>query len=149
MVNLLEAAFPGLGRGGYRISSPRNTDYNCIAWATNDTHNWWWPGPNIEEEYWPPGVPREVTLAAFQAAFASLGYVVCEGENLEPGFEKIALFADAQGKPKHGARQLDSGRWTSKLGRREDIDHALRDLEGEEYGSVVLVMKRPLPGAEV
>ena len=31
---------------------------------------------------------------------------------LEPGFEKIALYADNSGKPTHAARQLDNGRWT-------------------------------------
>jgi hypothetical protein len=68
---------------------------------------------------------------------------VCEGDELEAGFEKIALFANNQGIPLHAARQLPSGRWTSKLGELEDIEHTLRDLEGEEYGSVALVMKRP------
>ena len=63
---------------------------------------------------------------------------------MEPGFEKIALFATDQAVPLHAARQLASGRWTSKLGEREDIEHALRDLEGEIYGTVVLIMKRPV-----
>lgn len=49
--------------------------------------------------------------------------------------------------PKHAARQLASGRWTSKLGKLEDIDHALHDLEGMLYGAVVLFMKRPRPAA--
>jgi hypothetical protein len=145
MVNLLAAAFPGLAKGDYHISSPRSPVYNCIAWAANDTTNWWWPGPNLEDEYWPPGIVREPTINAFQAAFESIGYVRCADENLESGFEKIALFADAQRKPKHGARQLQNGRWTSKLGECEDIEHALHDLEGTLYGSVVLLMKRPLP----
>ena len=76
------------------------------------------------------------------AAFASLGYTVCEGEGLEAGYEKVALFADAGGRPTHAARQLSGGRWTSKLGTAEDIDHGLYDLEGAIYGAVVLVMKR-------
>jgi hypothetical protein len=68
---------------------------------------------------------------------------VCPGEEAEPDFEKVALFADAQGKPTHAARQLSSGRWTSKLGKKEDLEHALHALSGAVYGSVVLVMKRP------
>jgi hypothetical protein len=143
MVNLLEAVFPGLANSGYSISSPKNRDYNCIAWAASDPSNLWWPGPNVEDEFWPVSVPREVTLAAFLAAFATLGYEVCAGEDLEPGFERIAVFANAQGKPTHGARQLPGGRWTSKLGEGEDIEHALRALEGTLYESVVLIMKRP------
>jgi len=93
-----------------------------------------------------PGL-RDETLAALQAAFTSLRYAVCASEELEAGFEKVALFADANGFPTHAARQLKSGRWTSKLGELEDIEHALRDLEGVEYGSVVLVMQRPVPAS--
>jgi hypothetical protein len=141
----LEEIFPALLPGAYRITSPVDPDYNCIAWAIGDASNWWWPGPDVEQEYWPPGVPREVTCAAFQTAFASAGYVICQGDEAELGFEKIALFADAQGRPTHAARQLPNGRWASKLGKKEDIEHALHDLTGKVYGSVVLVMKRPVP----
>jgi hypothetical protein len=56
----------------------------------------------------------------------------------------IALFADKNDFPLHAARQLPSGRWTSKLGELEDIEHGLRDLEGDAYGTVVLIMKRPI-----
>ncbi len=65
-----------------------------------------------------------------------------DDEQLEPGYQKIALFARA-GVPKHAARQLPSGRWISKLWI-EDIEHALHDLTGMAYGTVVLVMKRPV-----
>jgi hypothetical protein len=58
--------------------------------------------------------------------------------------EKIALFADAQGKPTHVARQLVNGRWRSKLGKREDLEHALHDLTGTVYGSVAPLLKPPL-----
>ncbi|HVS35940.1 MAG TPA: hypothetical protein VMS17_10200 [Gemmataceae bacterium] len=142
MVTPLEEAFPGLAKGGYRVTSPRDDDYNCIAWAAGETRAWWWPGRDAEREYWPPGVPRERMRGAFVAAFASLGYAACEGEGPEAGYEKIALFADADGRPTHAARQLPSGRWTSKLGVAEDIEHDLHDLEGVIYGAVVLVMKR-------
>jgi hypothetical protein len=145
MVNPLEETFPGLVRGGYVITSPRTKGYNCIAWAAGATGNWWWPVPEADETFWPSGVARAETPAAFRDAFASLGYVECSGEDREPGFEKIALFANDQGVPLHAARQLPEGRWTSKLGELEDIEHALHDLEGTLYGAVVLVMKRPVP----
>lgn len=83
-------------------------------------------------------------MAAFQEAFQSLGFGVCQKEDLESGFEKIALFAD-DNVPEHAARQLPNGRWTSKLGELEDIEHGLHDLEGVEYGKVVMLMKRPIP----
>ena len=95
-----------------------------------------------------PGVSRERTRDAFVAMFASLGYAVCEGEDPEEGYERIALFADGDGRPTHAARQLSNGRWSSKLGKAEDIEHGLHDLEGMLYGSVVLLMKRTAPPAE-
>ena len=83
-------------------------------------------------------------MEAFRLAFVVHGYAVCDQIDVEPGYEKIAIFADPDGCPTHAARQLSSGVWTSKLGRLEDIEHALHDLEGAEYGSVFLIMKRPL-----
>jgi hypothetical protein len=70
------------------------------------------------------------------AAFATLGYEPCEGEAVEPGWERIALYGTADGVLTHAARQLLNGRWTSKLGCWEDIEHGLHDLEGEAYGTV-------------
>jgi hypothetical protein len=31
MVNPLEEAFPRLANGGYRVTSPKDKKYNCIA----------------------------------------------------------------------------------------------------------------------
>ena len=47
------------------------------------------------------------------------------------------------GVPTHAARQMPSGRWTSKLGFREDIEHDLHAVSGDLYGTVVLLLKRP------
>lgn len=85
----------------------------------------------------------EETLDAFAAAFATLGYAPCSDERPEHGFEKIALFA-AAGLPTHAARQLPGGRWTSKLGLREDVEHDLHAVAGEVYGTAALVLKRPM-----
>ena len=134
--------FPGLRGQPYEIISPRDRNYNCIAWEAGDNRNWWWPDL-VQEDTWPAGVARVETVAAFRDAFATLGYIVCDDDQLEAGYGKIALFALA-GVPKHAAQQLPSGPWTSKLGAIEDIRHALQDLVGTEYGSVVLVMKRPI-----
>jgi hypothetical protein len=142
----LEDVFPGLRGRPYQITSPRDRKYNCIAFAAGDNRNWWWPDP-AEEDTWPAGVARVETVAAFRDAFATLGYVVADHDQLGAGYEKVALFALA-GVPKHAARQLPSGVWTSKLGFLEDIEHALHDLTGMVYGSVVLVMKRPARTAE-
>src|SRR5262249_51897076 len=95
--------------------------------------------------FWPNQVARDLTVKAFQEAFATIGYDLCPNEDYEPGFEKIALFATPDGAPKHAARQLANGKWTSKLGWMEDIKHPLHAIAGLEYGSVVQIMKRGKP----
>ena len=142
----LEQLFSGLRDSPYRVTSPRNHQYNCIAWAAGDDANWWWPknAPDDAPRFWPTGVPREETIAAFVAAFATLEFVACDNEDLESGFEKVALFVDDKSVPTHASRQLANGLWTSKLGGWEDIEHELHALTGEIYGTVALVLKRPL-----
>ena len=78
--------------------------------------------------------------------FRSYGYELCENGILESGFEKIVIYA-RDNKPRHAARQLPTGLWTSKLGRYQDIEHATpEELEGDsngEYGRIVAFMRRP------
>jgi hypothetical protein len=46
----------------------------------------------------------------------------------------------------HAARSLPNGRWTSKLGNGEDIEHiTLAVLEGDLYGKVRVFLKRQVP----
>jgi hypothetical protein len=145
MRTYIEDLFPDLRDSGFDLKSPQDDLYNCIAWAAGPAHTklWWWPFGEPEKTFWPASVPRQETLDAFRQLFETLGYSVCGHADVEPGYEKIALFADVHGFPLHAARQLAGGRWTSKLGALEDIEHALQDLVGSEYGSVALVMKRP------
>ncbi len=138
----LEDVFPGLRDQPYVITSPRDRRYNCIAFAAGDNRTWWWPDAD-EEDTWPAGVARAETVEAFRDAFVTLGYVACDDEWLELDYEKVALFAFAS-VPKDAARQLPNSRWASKLGPMEGIEHSLHDLTGMLYGSVVLVMKRPV-----
>lgn len=136
---LLERKFPGLIGTGWVITSPSTPVYNCIAWAASETHRFWWPNP---QAYWPPSVPREETIEAFVSAFATLGYLPCDSDQSEAGIEKVALFA-AGDTPQHAARQLETGTWTSKLGKNMDIEHPLKAVEGNEYGSIVEILQRP------
>jgi hypothetical protein len=139
----IEVLFPRLRGTAYRVTSSADDAYNCIAWAAADTTRWWGPG-DPARTYWPSGVARSETLAAFRDAFATVGYLPHDLIDPEPGFEKVALFAGAEGTPTHAARQLNNGRWTSKLGVEVDIEHALEDLTGAVYGSVVQILRRPL-----
>jgi hypothetical protein len=139
---ILENFFPNLVATGYAVTSPATSTY-CIAWAAGVTDDWWWPDP-MDISAWPAGVRREETVDAFIQAFQSLGFVQCPDEALEAGFEKVAIYADGK-RPKHAARQLPSGRWTSKLGPMEDIEHSLDGLAGASYARVVRILKRPRP----
>ena len=135
--------FPNLSAGDCSITSPISLSYNCIAWAAGDTSKVWWPDlRNIG--YWPSGVPRIAAIESFISAFATLGYSICQSAAHESAFEKIALYTKPTGRPTHAARQLNSGRWTSKIGRMEDIEHDLNELNGTEYGTVACIMKRPV-----
>ena len=83
-------------------------------------------------------------------ALGTRNYFQCSDGTLEPGFEKVAIYADSSGTPTHVACQLADGRWSSKLGDWEDIIHALegltgtpREPEGYPYSSVVQFLRRP------
>jgi hypothetical protein len=136
----LVAKFPALRKFQFELTSPVEPRYNCIAWAAGEDHRYWWP-----TAHWPKGASRQVTRASFIKAFGTKGYVVCDNPDLEGGFEKVALYEDADGIPTHAARLLPNGRWTSKLGKSVDISHSLEGLIGDEYGKPTLFMRRPLP----
>jgi hypothetical protein len=137
----LRRSFPRLTADNHRVTSPASWEYNCVAWAAGFTDAWWWPAPG---RYWPEGAPREETLPAFLAAFATLGYLPDVAPSLEPGGEKAALYA-VGATPTHAARQLADGWWTSKLGPSFDIEHATPDdVAGGVYGEVAALLGRRL-----
>ena len=141
LVNL-ERLFPRLRDATYKITSPAQADYNCIAWAAGDNSRWWEPDP-FGQYYWPEGVPREYIVEVYAEVFQRLGFEECQDATFEVGVEKVAIFA-LDGSPTHAARQLEDGTWTSKLGQLEDIEHRDLDQVGEgDYGEPVLFLKRP------
>ncbi|MHC4478909.1 MAG: DUF7689 domain-containing protein [Planctomycetota bacterium] len=137
---LLMRDFPRLRKTPFQVTSPDDPSYNCVAWVLGDTKNWWEPDP-WGEYYWPPGIPRNYALRTYQAMFESFGYSVANEDDLESGGNNVAIFAKL-GHFKHVALQLDSERWTSKLGRDEDIEHPLGGLVGELYGGVKIILKK-------
>jgi hypothetical protein len=168
----LESGFNKLARAGYDKTSEATGffgtpgSYNCIAWAAQDIHHWWWPTP---DGYWLSWVkPREVTVFCFVTTFRWLGYRICRSSRCELGFQKIALYAIHYShtptpvpstlqelhdfwEPTHMARQLPDGKWSSKCGPNEDIAHYTLDAlesyglaygSGDEYGCDVVYMRR-------
>ena len=131
--------FPRLTPGNYRVTSPPSSNYNCIAWAAGDTGRWWEPGV-----YWPANTPpADYSTGALTLALQALGYESCADGRVDTGFDKVALYGDGVFYT-HAARQLPDGKWTSKLGGGEDIQHdAPENVAGGVYGEVVQFMRRP------
>src|SRR4051794_35713778 len=96
--------FPSLHSHHFKPTSTATFQYNCVAWAAGETTRWWWPIVGLY--YWPSGTPSDETIESFVAAFATLGFVTCESDDVEKGTEKVALYATAAGTPTHMARQL-------------------------------------------
>ncbi|GJD23195.1 unknown protein [Rivularia sp. IAM M-261] len=139
-----ENKFPNLSLTEYSVTSKQSKLYNCFAWAAGEDNRWWSPIDPDNIYYWVEDVAIELKISTFIQAYQSLGYEVCDNSELEPGFEKIAIYGDSEGEATHAARQLPNGKWTSKLGSWEDIEHELEGLTGEMYGDVKQILKRQI-----
>lgn len=99
--------------------------------------------------HWPRNTPREETVNAFVQAYGTLGYRLTLNGAPEAGIQKLALYGKGRlgaETPTHAALQLEGGRWTSKLGTLEDIEHdTAQDVEGPLYGNVICYFARPRP----
>jgi hypothetical protein len=155
MAKHLEKFFPKLAASGYTITSLYDPSYNCFAFAAGDRENWWDPRrigftPSMRG-FWYDDVPAEISLAAFVMAYQKHhGFEPCANGELEPGFEKIAIFVDESLLPTHAAKQLPNGKWMSKASVYEDFAHELGALEGRdsaEYGRVAAFLKRKVSSA--
>jgi hypothetical protein len=151
-VQIKSEDFPNLHSGNHRGKGPQENDedYNCIAWGAGRTGHIWEPFPQdpAEDYYWPAGVPRDYELTSLVMAYETEGFVARTDDgkpvdgSLEEGIEKVALYADGP-EYMHAARQLETGKWTSKMGLGELIEHDKpSDLEGPAYGAVAKYMKR-------
>lgn len=125
-----ERRFEHLREADYAVTSAPTSQYNCFAWVLGRTDDWVQAGDPER---------LDVLLELLHEA----GFETCENASFESDMVKVAVFADSLG-PTHAARQLASERWTSKLGNWEDIEHEnLGCLEGDFYGSVVALLRRP------
>lgn len=139
--------FPEMTTRNHRQTSAQTNSYNCIAWAAGDNTRWWQPDVPFDlGYYWPPAASAGWGIHCLIEAFQAMGFEQCADAAMEPGVSKIALYADAALEWTHAARQLDNGKWTSKLGPAEDIEHDTPDTvagPAPAYGSVFCFMSRP------
>lgn len=137
----IEYAFPSLVGTSYSEESPVTDSYNCIAFAFGDTKNAWWPTRDFGY-YWPPGFPFEDLVEVLKSIFCVHGYSECSDMEAEAGYEKVVIYS-RNGRFLHAARQLKSGRWASKLGDEQDIEHDRAEhVAGHAYGDTLDVMQR-------
>ena len=151
------SVFPSLQGTNWRVKSPCDDDYQCIAWSAIHTDRKMWPHADY---YWFPGArlhpgqDREAPVDLFVEGFSLIGYkpIGREKRRWIPGFQKLAIYATDVGVT-HMARQRFLGRgWLSKAGDCEDIIHCrLEDIEGGvstyaavagSYGKVVAILRR-------
>lgn len=139
----LENKFPSLASNGYHLTSPEDPLYNCIAWIFGETEVWWEPFPGC---YWPIkySFVKAAKMETILALFEHFGFEGCKGCDPEEGYERVAIYGK-DGEWTHAAKQISDGKWTSKLGPNQDIEHDTLDcLVGDEYGRVVKILRRRL-----
>jgi hypothetical protein len=141
-LKIIEDIFPNLHSDGYMSYSRVDACYNCIAYAVGDTRRFWDGWGNDPGMFW-PSTPGNSLCHLIEALLAD-GFEKCNDASQEPGYEKIAIYENANGWS-HAARLRDDGWWESKIGQAEDILHkTLQGLEGNFYGKVSGFMKRTI-----
>jgi len=137
-------AFPKLTNSAHSVESDCTADYNCIAFAADVIDHKYWP--TFHPDYtWPAGLPKTETLESFITMFESLGYQQVKdktGGDFRKGYEQIAIYTDANGKPTHASKQVDKTMWASKLGDSYDIKHKIDAVSGGLYGRIAVFMRR-------
>lgn len=136
------------------ITSPKALTYNCVAWSLGIDSHWVEPylpfGAKVMPwAVWPNTEDQGLAIKTYVKMFRGEGFVKASRGNLEVGFDKIVIYWDkASENFTHVARQMDDGRWWSKLGRASDVQHVKPDTLGpigspSGYGEVWGYMKRP------
>ena len=144
--------FPSLAGTNPQITSPIDWEYNCVAWVIGDNKKWYEPFGDVLPSasppyYWPegvPGRPNDKRFVTYVKLFESHGYRITENESVERGYTKIAIYVKDE-EFRHVARQTADGKWSSKIGKQEDISHELRALETDNpygYGTATIFMKK-------
>jgi hypothetical protein len=135
---------PQLTEKNCRKIADSDSRYNCLAFAAGDTDHVWDPGID-QGYYWPPTAPQEGTIRAWVEALRCVGFGGYDGRaaDLTPTLVKVVIFGRAF-QATHAARQLKDGRWASKLGDWEAMEHDTPELlEGPSYGTIQIFMSRP------
>ena len=144
----LRAKFPKLATATFEPASKATARYNCLGFAAGDDRHWWEAEANGGRFYWPPSLRRVTTIQTVSEIFTSQGFELTHNHEIEPGYEKIAIYASLETFEFSHIARSDGTVWKSKLGSGQDIHHySLGVLEGDEadeYGIVERVLRRPI-----
>ena len=120
--------------------------YNCLGFAARDERHWWQAERNGGRFYWPPNLARITTINSVTQIFIARGFQLTDNHNVEPEYEKVAIYASLEDFEFTHIAWSDGLVWKSKLGSGQDIDHySLYVLEGDqadEYGIVDRVLSK-------
>src|SRR5260370_20878564 len=122
----MQSMGPKLRADNYVRASQATPRYNCLAFAIKDERHWWEHGLYGRRYRWPSGIPN--TLDGWVTIFTLDGYQLTTNRDVEPGFEKVAIFVSLTDQTDFHVAISDGKSWKSKLGKREDIQHDSLDL---------------------
>jgi hypothetical protein len=131
--------FPNLKKGhNFKFTSFNTDQYNCISWAFEIT--------NRRTQLYDHLGKGIIDADEYIQLFNKKGFCETQNRLFEKNKIKIAVYLkkDAFNYDfKHVARLLENGKWTSKLGDWEDIEHETpEDLIGASYGNNIIIMEK-------
>ncbi len=127
--------FPNLTFESFKYTSEKTDDYNCAAWSIEIEDEW--------IQFRDPKGMLDVSITTYINYFTNLGFSITNDKNFEEGVKKIAIYKNEQDEFKHVARLMSNGKWTSKIGDWEDIEHdTLEVLADRSYGKPCLIMEK-------
>jgi len=144
-INNVEIWHPKLIGKNYKIieSKYNLADFNCIAYSLDFFDRWC----GASEKSWPYNIlSRSPKLENYIKYYKIFGYDVCNNDEYEVGYEKVALYIDNSNCINHASKQYYN-MWRSKLGKFFIIEHELEWLTGfdaDNYGNIGVILKRKL-----
>lgn len=119
------------------FTSLKGDEYNCAAWAIEIIDQW--------VEFKDKNGNYDLSIDRYVQYYEEHGFSKCDNKEPEYGIIKIAIYADEKEEFTHVARQIQGGKWTSKLGDWEDVEHNDLDvLSGQSYGKPHTFMQKKI-----
>lgn len=136
--------WPNLKDGTFEKTSDEGIYQNCVGFVVG-IRRW----IDSYSQFWPDDLETGDTPEHYAAFFKKHGFEICADGSLENGTEKLAIYAkghkySSQKEFKHVAIQQNDGKWKSKMGKLEDIEHpTTKTICCGDYGEAIIFMRRP------